>query len=180
MGSALVLSSIAFGCTALFATLAIAQDNDRDPFTPLFQKALRESEYRFRSLRAERIENRRREYFHESKVYLPAATYCRVLDQPTLVFTCEWNRPGGAGSLTALYAQLVAKVERELGPEWGKRAAPPGKLPKQTLFTGSNRPTVGVIEGTEPAAVHLFITPAGASTAGVWEQLRSLDDFFHP
>jgi hypothetical protein len=139
---------------------------------------LRESKDGFSSLESERIENRRREAFYESKVYLTDATYCRVLRQPA-IFTCEWNRAARGSRLTALYDRLVAKLERELGPEW-RKLTEPGKRPKRVLFTSSGKPTVGVIEGTDPAGVHLFVTPAGASTDGIWQKLRSLDDFFHP
>jgi len=150
---------------------------DQDAFDKRLKRILRESTTLFRFIEGVRFENRRRECYHEPKINLPTASYCRILKhEGTTIYTCEWeNRK----TVNDWYPRLVASIERSLGPEWNKRPGP-WQTGQQTVFARDGKATVQVIREQKAAVVHVVILPDGASQEGIRTDLPLLPDFFHP
>jgi hypothetical protein len=149
---------------------------DEKAFDRQLKRILIESPTIFRRLEGARLENRLREYYFEAKLYLPDASYCRILKhEGTTVYTCEWENR----KKIDWYTRLVSVIERSLGPQWDKRPGPRGKG-QQVVFSGDRKPTVQVIWEPLAAAVHVVILPDGASRNGIQSDLPLLPDFFHP
>src|SRR5216684_5731821 len=100
-GLCIVLGGIAFSWS-LAQQLPGAQpeskSSSQNAFSEALQNAMRSSAIRFRDLEGARIENRKRDYFFEAKIYLPEATYCRIFNQGGLVYCCEWKDKGYSAS----------------------------------------------------------------------------------
>jgi hypothetical protein len=161
----------------LWSTCAVAQQDVA--FDEALKQVLRASKDRFLRIEGARVENRRREYFFEPRVYLPTATYCRIFQQEkTTIYGCDWERAASPNSFADLYERLVAKIESALGPEWNKQLGP-RKSAKEVLFTADDRPTVQVIRETGAPLIHAFVLPAGTSQKGV-VTLPDWHAFFHP
>src|SRR4029453_12730379 len=71
---------------------------DAPDFKKILEYVLKGSADRFHNVEGARIENRRREYYFEARVYLPGATYCQILrNKNWFVYNCEWNKASGPG-----------------------------------------------------------------------------------
>jgi hypothetical protein len=150
---------------------------DQNAFDKTLKRILRESPSHFEAIRASRVENRRRDYFYEPKIYLPGAWYCRILKhEGATIYTCEWeNRK----TVNNWYTPLVAAIEHSLGLEWNKRAGL-RQTDQQVLFSGDRKPTVQVIWRRKAAVVQVVVLPEEASHNGIQTALPVLPDFFHP
>jgi hypothetical protein len=165
---------IVLGCTAVSWCLA----QQHDTFSQVLQRALRSSADRFRDLEGVRIENRKRHYFFEAKVYLPEASYCRVFNQEGPVYCCEWRDKGYSASKTR-YQNLIQNIESSLGPGWTKTVKS-GKLRNEVLFRAERRPVVQAILDSEPPETYVLVLPAEPSRDGFVGKIPSMEEFAHP
>jgi hypothetical protein len=162
----------------VLCSVSSAAQNDAT-FDVALKHILRASKDRFIPIEGARIENRRRDFFFEPRVYLPGATYCRIFElEKSWVFGCEWEPAKPPARFAGLYDQLAAKVEAALGTDWNKEISSRNAR-KEVLFVASERPTIQVIQQTRPPAVHLFVFPAGALARGI-STLPDWQVFFHP
>ncbi len=155
-----------------------AKSHLHDGFGPALQRALHSSLDRFRELEGARIENRKRDYFFESKIYLPEAKYCRIFNhRGWTVFCCEW-RDRGYSSSKARYQNLIGNTESALGPEWTKNLKA-GKR-QEALFTAEGKPTVQVMLDSEPLETYVLILPPNGSKGGFVGRIPTMEEFVHP
>jgi hypothetical protein len=138
-------------------------ERGKGKFADALKQIVRASRCEFRTVEGARIDFHpgRRSWF-EAKVYLPSASYCRILDDPKLEYNCEWAPTPNRTDLSRFYETLVAGVEAALGSDWKRRSEGPGKA---VIFEGqgtSNGVSIKVLppgRGPEPL-VHVFVTPA--------------------
>ena len=179
------ISFILFACAAISYFLAEAQQNPSpeprvgwEAFDGVLETILKASNQRFRPVEGPRIENRRREFYFEARVYLPEAMYCRIFDQGGLVYCCEWEVKSQASS-TSVYEKLVTRIESALGTKWAKRARS-GRLRKEMLFSAEGKPIVQAIQDVNPPQVYVLVLPAGSSKDGYVGSIPSMGSFLHP
>ncbi len=145
----------------------------------MLQQALRSSLDRFRELEGARVENRKREYFFESKIYLPEANYCRIFShQGFMVFCCEWRDKASSPSKTR-YQSLIGTTQNALGAEWTKTVKA-GKARQEVLFTAEGKPTVHVMLDAEPPEAYVLVLPPNASKSGFAGRIPTMEEFVHP
>jgi len=152
--------------------------NDAD-FDAALKRIVRASKDRFIPIEGARIENRRRDFFFEPRVYLPGATYCRIFElDSTWIFGCEWEHAKTTAAAAGFYDQLVAKAETTLGAEWSKQINS-RKSWNEVLLIARGQPTLQLIQETRAPVVHLFVFPAGTSQKGL-STIPDWHAFFHP
>jgi len=62
-----------------------------------------------------------RQSWYEAKTYLPGANYCRIDDEPALMYSCIWGRAEARMDMTAFHTRLAADIETALGPDFKRR-----------------------------------------------------------
>ena len=135
---------------------------DKRKFAEALKQIVRASRYEFRPVEGARIDfHPGRKSWFEAKVYLPGASYCRIVDDPRLEYNCEWAATPNRRVLARFYEKLAAEVEAALGPDWKRRSEGSGK---GIMFEGQGTSKGVVIKVLPPgsgaeALVYLIVVP---------------------